>query len=104
MVAQTGAQQATWFFLPDKELSYPEPRLQGRLEGDQLTITAQTFVRDLALFVERLGPDAEISDQLITLLPGESFTFTVRGLGDRDVNALLKPPVMNCANRFGRTF
>ena len=103
LVAQTGAQKATWFFLPDKALIYPEVKLTGQLETDRLTLTAQTFIRDLALFVDRLGTDAEIDDQLVTLLPGESCTFTVKGLGAADINALLEPPVMNCANRFGRT-
>ena len=65
-----------------------------------MSVTAQTFVRDLAFFVERLEPDAEIDDQPITLSPGESYTFTVKGLGGIDVSELLEPPVMNCANRF----
>ncbi len=103
LVARTGAQKATWFFLPDKALAYPEPKLTGRLGGNQFTVTAQTFIRDLTFFVDRLGPDADINDQLITLLPGESYTLTIKGLRDVDVDALLEPPVMNCANRFGRT-
>ncbi len=102
LVAQTGAQKATWFFAPDKNLNYPEPSIEGRLEGDQLTLTAGTFIRDLALFVDRLNPEATVSDSLLTLLPGESVTLTLSGLGDIDVDELLKPPVMNCANRFGR--
>ena len=102
LVARTGDQKATWFFRADKNLSYPEPKLTGRLAGDRLSVTVQTFVRDLAIFVERLEPNAEIDDQLITLLPGESYTFTVKGLGGIDVSELLEPPVMNCANRFGR--
>ncbi len=102
LVAQTGGQKATWFFLPDKELEYPEAKLEATLDGDQLRVTARTFVRDLTFFVGRLGPNADIDDQLVTLLPGESYTFTVRELGNAEINALLEPPVMNCANRFGR--
>ncbi len=101
LVARTGAQKATWFFLPDKKLSYPRPSLEGSLEGDKFTVTAQTFIRDLTFFVDRLGPDADIDDQLVTLLPGESQTLTVKGLNGINVDDLLKPPVMNCANRFG---
>jgi len=102
LLAQTGARKATWFFLPDGALDYPEPKLEGRLEGDHLTLTAGTLVRDMALFVDRLGPDARIDDQLVTLLPGETCTFTLRGLDDVTVEELLSPPVFNCANRFGR--
>lgn len=102
LVAQTGGQKATWFFLPDKALDYPEPVVEGRLEEDRLTLTARTLVRDLALFVDRLGADTNIDDQLVTLLPGESYTFTLSGLGGAALDDLLRPPILNCANRFGR--
>ena len=61
-VARTGKQKATWFFRTDKDLEHPEPKLTGRLAGDRLSVTAQAFVRDLAFFVERLEPDAEIDN------------------------------------------
>lgn len=102
LVAQTGDFRAFWYFLPDKELAYPDPVVNGQLDGDRLTLTAETFVRDLTVFPDRLNPDATVSDQLLTLLPGESVTLTLGGLEGADVNDLLKPPVMNCANRFGR--
>lgn len=102
LLAQTGTHKATWFFLLDGALDYSEPKLEGRLEGDHLTLTAGTLVRDMALFVDRLGPDARIDDQLLTLLPGETRAFTLRGLGGVSLEELLSPPVFNCANRFGR--
>ena len=54
-------------------------------------MTAQTFVRDLAVLADRLAADAVVDDMLVTLLPGESATFEVRttaqlsadGLSDR---------------------
>jgi beta-mannosidase len=102
LIVQTGTQKATWFFLPDKELRYPAPVLEGRLEGETLTLTAQTLIRDLSLSVDRLHPEATVSDSLLTLLPGESASMRVTGLEGTPVEALLVPPVMNCANRFGK--
>lgn len=102
LVAQTGDRKASWFFLPDKELDYPEPQFEGRLEQNQLILSASTLVRDLALFVDRLGPDASIDDQLVTLLPGESHTFALSGVNGATLADLLRPPILNCANRFGR--
>lgn len=102
LVAQTGTEKATWFFAPDKDLEYPKAELEGRREGDALVLTAGSLVRDLTLFVDRLNPAATISDNLLTLLPGESVTLMLGGLEGVSVETLLEPPVMNCANRFGR--
>ncbi len=101
LVAQTGEEKATWFFAPDKDLEYPEARVEGTLEGSTLTLTAGSLVRDLALFVDRLNPDATVSDNLLTLLPGESVALTLTGLEGFTVDDLLAHPVLNCANRFG---
>ena len=76
-----GFARAFWFFERDKDLKYPEPAFEGDLEptpsGYSLILTAKTFLRDLCLFVDKLEPDAEVSEQLVTLLPGESFTFEI---------------------------
>jgi beta-mannosidase len=106
VAAQVGEHRALWFFEPDKKLNYPQPKLDATLSrtGDshRLTVRAATFVRDLSMFVDRLDPDATISDQLVTLLPGESATFEIRSRKDLTKDALLAPPVSQCANRFGR--
>src|SRR5690606_30217702 len=83
VTADTGARRAYWFFAEDRDIAYPEPAYATRVvpDGDDLrvTVTAQSLLRDLALFADRLDPGAEADDMLVTLLPGESHTFTVRG-------------------------
>lgn len=94
----TKDQKALWFFERDKNLAYPQAEFEARLEAKRLTITAKTLVRDICIFVDRLHPDATISDQLITLLPGEAFTFEIQGLDSLGLEQLIKKPVFQCAN------
>lgn len=93
--------RAIWFFEADKHLKYPQPKFTVSLEGARLTVQAQSLIRDLCIFIDRLDPAATISDQLITLLPGESFTFEHTSPQRFDVQQLTRSPVMQCANRYG---
>jgi beta-mannosidase len=98
--------RTVYFGATDKELRYPEPQFQALLEpgnGTQrLTITAQSLLRDLCIFADRLDPEATVSEQLVTLLPGESFTFEICTTQPLSEQELAAPPVLQCANRFGR--
>ncbi|WP_084958245.1 glycoside hydrolase family 2 protein [Thermoactinospora rubra] len=103
VAATTGdAERALWFFLPDKDLALPEPKwiAVAEPEGDgvAVTVTAGTILRDLALFPDRLDPAAEVDDQLVTLLPGESVTFRVATRRSLDGQALTSGPVLRCVN------
>ena len=69
--------------------------------GYRLKLTAKSFIRDLAVFIDRLDPKATISDQLITLLPGESVGLTIRTDLPMQSAVLLNRPVMQCANYYG---
>ena len=46
-----------------------------------VTVKADTVVRDLCLFADRIDPWSRVDEQLVTLLPGESHTFTVETRG-----------------------
>ena len=102
IVAQAGTERALWFFGRDKNLSYPAPDFGAELgrNGDAytLTVTANNLLRDVAVFVDRLDPDATVSDQLVTLLPGESFTFEIHSQKDLTQADLVATPVFRCAN------
>jgi beta-mannosidase len=106
LVAEIQGQRSIRFFHRDKDLSYPAPDFDARLtRGDgqtRLTITAKTLLRDLIIYPDRLDPDAAIDDQVITLLPGESHTFTITT--DRELTAddLTTRPVMQLANYYGK--
>jgi beta-mannosidase len=96
---------AFWYFAPDKELRYPQPDFSSTLthSGNEyrLTVTARSFLRDICLFVDRLDPDAEASEQLVTLLPGEGHTFVIRSMCELTAEQLTAPPVFRCVNPFG---
>jgi beta-mannosidase len=81
--ARLGDAEAWWFFEKDIKLQYPEPRFDVQTaqisEGAAVTIRAQSFLRDLCLFADRLAPDAEVDDMLVNLMPGESKTFRIKG-------------------------
>ncbi|MEJ2287735.1 MAG: hypothetical protein P8Y02_03650 [Deinococcales bacterium] len=102
LVAEADGLRALHFFARDKALRYPQPRLAVRVEasssGAYVTVRADTLVRDLTLLVDRLHPDATVDDALITLLPGESHTFTVVSPVPLEPRALSGPPVLMSAN------
>ncbi len=105
IVATAGEHRATWFALPDKRLVYPEPKLSSSVmqAGDvlRMKLHAQTLVRDLCIFADRIDPAGVASDQLLTLLPGESATIDLRTRADVKSDELMRRPVLNCANWFG---
>ncbi|MFI7145396.1 glycoside hydrolase family 2 protein [Nonomuraea sp. NPDC050022] len=102
IAVRAGERRALWFFLPDKDLDLPEGRCTVTVEGRDVIVSAHTLVRDLAIFPDQVHPEAEVDDQLITLLPGESHRFTInreigadvpmRWVNDRSSTLLPNPP------------
>ncbi|PRX97045.1 glycosyl hydrolase 2 galactose-binding domain-containing protein [Allonocardiopsis opalescens] len=90
------------FFTEDADIEYPAALFEAKVaavpEGWLVTVTAQTLLRDLAIFADRLDPGAEVDDMLVTLLPGETHRFLVRGTAALDPAALVRPPVLRCVN------
>ena len=105
LTAEADGQRACWYFARDKGLAYPQPEFNADIEktsdGYVLTLEAQTFVRDLCLLVDKLEPGATVNTQLLTLLPGETGAFHVRGIWNLTLDACLSPAVLYSANRFG---
>jgi len=85
----------------DSALSAPRLTVEVRREGEEhfVTVTSAALTRDLVLNVDRLDPDATVDEGLVTLLPGESMTFRVRGLGDLDAERAAAPLVLRSANQ-----
>ena len=77
----SGSTQAWWHFVEDVDGDLPVADLGSSLVpiegGYRLEVTARTFIRDLAVLADRLAPDAVVDQMLVTLLPGESATFTI---------------------------
>ncbi|MGK5738778.1 glycoside hydrolase family 2 protein [Micromonospora sp. URMC 103] len=104
LVAEAGdtAERALWFFAEDKDVDWPAARFDAAVEpvdgGQRVRVTAGTVLRDLTLFPDRLDPAATVDEALVTLLPGESATFTVRSARPLDRAALTARPVLRCVN------
>jgi beta-mannosidase len=98
IVADCGDERAWWFFAPDKDIRWPVPEFRAEVGDSRVTVTAGTILRALTLYPDRLDPAAEVDRAGVTLLPGESVTFTVRGAGPLDPAALTSRPVLRCVN------
>ncbi|KAB1931677.1 glycoside hydrolase family 2 protein [Micromonospora sp. ALFpr18c] len=104
LVAEAGesAERALWFFAEDRDVDWPAAAWDATVEpaddGQRVRVTARTVLRDLTLFPDRLDATAAVDNALVTLLPGESATFTVRADGVVDEAALTARPVLRCVN------
>jgi beta-mannosidase len=102
LVADTGDARAWWFFAEDKDIAWPLAKYDTRVDKKGsttlVTVTAQNILRDLTLNPDRLDPSAQVDDAGVTLLPGESVTFTVTGARGLDPTALTTRPVLRCVN------
>jgi beta-mannosidase len=52
----------------------------------------------LCVFADRIDPSAQVSDMLLTLLPGESRVIQVTGVEAADSELLGTAPVLRCLN------
>nr|WP_162241235.1 glycoside hydrolase family 2 protein [Leifsonia sp. Leaf325] len=98
LVVDAGEHRATWSFVPDRAASAPRAAwttsVAATSQGLAVTVHAESILIDLILFTDRLAElvglagDALVADdQLITLLPGESHTFTVSTRRDDGIPA-----------------
>ncbi|MFC4062047.1 glycoside hydrolase family 2 protein [Planomonospora corallina] len=102
LAARLDGVRALSFFAEDARAALPEAAYDAYAEpvgdGYRVTVTARTLVRELALFPDRLDPDARVDDMLVTLLPGESAVFHVATGRTLDAERLLAAPVLRCVN------
>jgi beta-mannosidase len=102
LLADAGAERAWWFFAEDRDVAWPRAEWDAQVDTDgdvtTVAVTARSLLRELTLMPDRLDPAAEVDDLGVTLLPGETFTFTVRGGGKLDPAALTGRPVLRAVN------
>ncbi|MEV4638659.1 glycoside hydrolase family 2 protein [Actinoplanes sp. NPDC049548] len=102
LLAEADGQRAWWFSAEDKDIAWPPAKFSATVtemdDETHVTVTAQTILRDLTLHPDRLDPAAEADEAGVTLLPGESATFRVRGARGLDPAALTSRPVLRCVN------
>ena len=101
LVATSGSTRAIHLFAEDLELAYEPPALTASAVevdgGYRVDVRASSFVRDVAVFADRLAPDAEVDDMLVTLLAGETHSFLVRTTAHLDPADLTRAPVLRTA-------
>ncbi|MFG1709911.1 glycoside hydrolase family 2 protein [Nonomuraea sp. M3C6] len=89
-------------YAEDTAMAFPPAAYDAHVErssgGYRVIVTALGVLRELAIFPDRLDPDASVDDQLVTLLPGESAVFHVTTARELDTRALTSFPVLRCVN------
>ena len=70
-------------------------------DGFTLTVTADGYVRDLFLQADRIDPAARVDAGLVSLLPGESHSFSVPGTSASSPDDFRAPFVLSSANSLG---
>lgn len=95
---------ACWFFDHDRVLELPRPAFDATIDrsGEHvlLHLHARTLLKDVVISVDRVDSQATISDNLFTMLAGESCTLRIRTNIDVPAERWTSPPVLMCANVF----
>ncbi|WP_328346764.1 glycoside hydrolase family 2 protein [Micromonospora sp. NBC_00421] len=94
-------------FAEDRDIAYDPAPFTAEVTpvtgGYRVDVRATSYVRDLALLADKVAPDAVVDDMLVSLLAGETHTFTVRTEASlADSSALRHPRVLRCANAAAR--
>ena len=99
-----GGVRSFWWAAPDKSSGQPAPKMRVDVAdgGRSVTVHADTLLRDLTLYPERLHPEAVVDDGVVTLLPGESHTFRITSPVDLDAEALKSAPVLRTSSELAR--
>ncbi|MBI5864070.1 MAG: glycoside hydrolase family 2 protein [Planctomycetes bacterium] len=102
LVADGDGMRAMWFFARDRDLAYPEARIACRLATNEgrtrMMLKAKTLVRDLLIQADRIAPDAEVGENLLTLLPGEEAMVEWRSSSPITDEVLRTTGAIRCAN------
>ena len=102
LVAEFAGARALWLFAEDRELPFDGSPLDVRVDpvpdGVRLTVTARALVRDIVVQADRIDPAAEVDEQVVTLLPGESHSFAIRTCAPADDPRWAVAPVLRTVN------
>jgi beta-mannosidase len=106
VVAEADGERAIWYFDVDKQMKNAPPEFDATVTSSsgktELRFAARTLMRDVLLQIDRLDPAATVNENLVTLLPGETFTYEISSEKKLTKEALTTRPVLNCANYFGK--
>ncbi|WP_323743699.1 glycoside hydrolase family 2 protein [Clavibacter phaseoli] len=103
LVVDFAGSRALWFYAEYRDSALQAARVTTSVRqtdgATEVTVTAETLVRDLTLLVDKVDPAAVVDDQMVTLLPGESATFRITSPTPLDPDALVSPSVLRTANQ-----
>ena len=93
------ATRAVKLLVEDIEADLPAARIRATATqtpgGAQVSVTADTFVRSLAIFPDRVAEDSFPDSLLVDLFPGETHSFQMTGNFDEgSLQALTAPAVL----------
>uniref|UniRef100_UPI003D7EE713 glycoside hydrolase family 2 protein n=1 Tax=Kineococcus sp. SYSU DK004 TaxID=3383125 RepID=UPI003D7EE713 len=105
LVVDAGGSRTLHAFAEDRDTAWdPEPVTASVTPvpgGYAVRVRAHAVARDVTLLADVLAPDAVVDDGLVSLLPGESRTFTVRTAAAVDTARFGGRDVLRTANQFG---
>lgn len=103
LIAELGTERGLWYFAEPRDSLLDAPLLDIEAvpeeDGWAVTVTARNLVRDIVLLVDKVDPSATVDRGLVTLLPGESTVFLVRGAPEAPATAFGDPTVLRSANQ-----
>ena len=104
LVADVGNDRSVLYLGEDFELAYQPPRFNLSttkvLGGIEITITAENFLRELCVFVDRIDDQSEVSDAVVTLLANEQITLMVQTDKPELFTEAAIRQATRCANEF----
>lgn len=104
VVADMDWRRAVWTPAPDKDMRWEPARYRTSFtpvgdDGLQLVVEAEGLVRDLLVQPDRVAATGTVDRGFMTLLPGETVSFRLRGVTEADVPALREAPVITTLDR-----
>lgn len=103
VVARSGEERAVWFFAADRDLrlvdAWGAVSAERTADGYAVRVTASTVQRDVTLLVDKIDPRATVDDGMVTVLPGETFTFRVRSDTLVDPQRFCDPRILRSTNQ-----
>lgn len=104
LIAELSGVRGLWYFAEPRDSALADPQLEVEVGAEEggfaVTVTAgATLVRDVTLLIDKVEPAASVDSGLVTLLPGESWTFHVRGVVALDAEAVCDPRVLRSGNQ-----
>jgi beta-mannosidase len=98
IIADMDWRRAVWTPGPDAAMRWEPARYRTSFAvvdgGLDLTVEADSLVRDLLVQPDRVATDGTVDRGFMTLLPGERVVFRLGGVTEADIPALREAPVL----------